>query len=231
MQPGWYQDPFSAAGFLRWWDGARWTTQTRLAEPSSTLPPGAPVPAPPPGTVPPAGVPSWPVAGPPQPAFPVASWGLRVAGYLVDALIMGAVTAPVYVLALWPALRDLFEAIPTDGSQVPLTAITAFQERVVGMSLLLTVVSLVVSFAYVVPQHVRWGRTVGKRVVGVRVRMLAEDRPPRWGEATVRWLVLFGGSAIGGVLFLALDGLWPLWDRPWLQALHDKAARTVVVPR
>src|SRR5690606_31701546 len=135
-----------------------------------------------------------------------------------------------YVVTLWPALRDLVVAIPTDGTAVPAGAVTRFQEQVVASSLLLTAVYLAATLVYIVPQHVRYGRTLGKRVAGIRVRMLAEDRTPRWGEALIRWLVLFGGSAIGGGLFLALDGLWPLWDRPWAQALHDKAVRTVVVP-
>ena len=29
--------------------------------------------------------------------------------------------------------------------------------------------------------------------------------------------------------FSYLDGLWQLWDKPFLQTLHDKAAQTVVV--
>ena len=30
-------------------------------------------------------------------------------------------------------------------------------------------------------------------------------------------------------LFTYLDGLWQLWDKPYLQTLHDKFAQTVVV--
>jgi uncharacterized RDD family membrane protein YckC len=78
---------------------------------------------------------------------------------------------------------------------------------------------------------VAYGRTVGKRVLGLRVRPLAEDRKPRWGEAFLRSGVMGLGYLVGGWLFLLLDGLWPLWDKPWQQAIHDKAARTVVVPR
>jgi hypothetical protein len=29
--------------------------------------------------------------------------------------------------------------------------------------------------------------------------------------------------------FNLLDGLWMLWDKPYLQALHDKAADTAVI--
>jgi hypothetical protein len=29
--------------------------------------------------------------------------------------------------------------------------------------------------------------------------------------------------------FSYIDGFWQLWDKPYLQTLHDKAAQTVVV--
>ena len=85
-------------------------------------------------------------------------------------------------------------------------------------------------FVYFVPQNVWYGRTIGKRALGIRIRMLAEDRNPRWGEATIRYLVFGIGSAFAGGIFVLVDCLWPLWDKPWAQALHDKAAKTVVVP-
>lgn len=214
MAPGWYPDPFSNAGYLRWWDGTRWGTPTRL--PDAPSEPAAP---------------AYPPPGAPVAAYAVASWGVRLAGFLLDLLIMSVVLVPAYALALWPAFADLVAAVPTDGSVVPASAVTDFQARVLAMSLLLTAMSLVVTFAYTVPQNVAYGRTLGKRIVGIRVRAFAEDRAPRWGEATVRWAVLWGGSSIGGVLFLLLDCLWPLWDKPYAQALHDKASRTVVVPR
>lgn len=227
MAPGWYPDPFSGAGFLRWWDGTRWGTQTRLADvPPETAPAGL---------VPPSAAPApgrhSPLAAPTAAAYPVASWGVRLAGFLLDLLVMSVVLVPAYTLALWPAFTDLVAAIPTDGSAVPVSAVADFQARILAMSLVLTAMSLVVTFAYTVPQNVAYGRTLGKRIVGIRVRAFAEDRPPRWGEAIVRWAVLWGGSSIGGVLFLLLDCLWPLWDKPYAQALHDKASRTVVVPR
>lgn len=214
MAAGWYPDPFSNAGYLRWWDGTRWTSQTTLpVDPQATA---AQVGA----TPPPAQVAT----------FPVATWGARLAAYLIDALLMSVVLVPVYVAMLWPALRDFIDAIPTDGSQVPIATMTAFETRVLGMSLAMSVVSLVVLFAYMVPQNVWYGRTVGKRALGIRIRMLAEDRNPRWGEASIRAGVFGLGTAVAGGIFVLVDCLWPLWDKPWAQALHDKAAKTVVVP-
>ncbi|WP_406075652.1 RDD family protein [Streptomyces virginiae] len=66
----------------------------------------------------------------------------------------------------------------------------------------------------------RWGRTPGKKLLGVRVLATATLRPPSFGAALRRWLVY---------AFLGLPGsLWCLVDRPRRQAWHDKAARTYV---
>lgn len=223
MAAGWYPDPFSSAGYLRWWDGTRWTSQTTLP-----VDPQAPAAQPQPVAAP---YPQHGYGAPAQVAtFRVASWGARLAAYLIDALLMSVVLVPVYVVMLWPALRDFIDSIPTDGSRVPVATMTTFEARVLGMSLAMSLVSLVVMFLYMVPQNVRYGRTVGKRVLGIRIRMLAEDRNPRWSEATIRYAVFGLGTAVAGGIFVLVDCLWPLWDKPWAQALHDKAAKTVVVP-
>ena len=226
MDAGWYPDPFSSANYLRWWDGTQWTSQTTL--------PGARQSAPAhyrgPGQQP-AGQAGYGAPPTAQVAtFPVATWGARLAAYLIDALLMAVVLVPLYLAMLWPALRDFIDEIPTDGSPMPVATMTSFETRVLGMSLALSVVSLVVMFVYMVPQNVWYGRTVGKRALGIRIRMLAEDRNPRWGEATIRYAVFGIGSAFAGGIFVLVDCLWPLWDKPWAQALHDKAAKTVVVP-
>lgn len=211
MVAGWYPDPFSSAGYLRWWDGAAWTSRTML--------PGvdAPVPA--------------PAATPGRPGDVVlASWGTRFVAFVVDLLLLGLLCAPVFVVVLWPILDKFLAAIPTDGTAPPESVILDLQQGVLGASLTLTVVWVVLSFAYFVPQHARAGRTVGKRLVGIRVRAFDTDRLPTWREAIMRWVVFAAGSALAGGFFLLLDGLWPLWDRPWQQALHDKVARTLVVP-
>ena len=66
---------------------------------------------------------------------------------------------------------------------------------------------------------------------GGRSCPLAQDRNPSWGEALGRTGVMVGGTILASALFTLVDCLWPLWDKPWQQALHDKAAKTVVVPR
>jgi uncharacterized RDD family membrane protein YckC len=71
----------------------------------------------------------------------------------------------------------------------------------------------------------RWGRSLGKTLFGLRVADLdSHDTPSLW-QSLRRWLVLYvSGVVVVGVL----GALWALFDRPWRQGLHDKAARTFV---
>jgi uncharacterized RDD family membrane protein YckC len=231
MAPGWYPDPFSS-GYLRWWDGERWAPQTVLSAPTSA----SQAPTPPPGAswpgAPPAGYSGYggSVVGTAVAPFPLASWGSRFGARLLDTLITGVLILPVAVALMWTPLQDFVNALPKNGQPASAQALSDFYGRVVLRVLLVTLVSVVVGFVYEVPQLVAYGRTVGKRALGIRVRPLAEDRLPTWKESTIRWGVSAGGSLVGGVLFTALDDLFPLWDKPWQQAIHDKAAKTVVVP-
>ena len=69
------------------------------------------------------------------------------------------------------------------------------------------------------------GQTIGKRLVGIRVRADQGGRAG-YGKALGRTLV---ARVIGLFPFVGLiDVLWPLWDNR-NQCLHDKAASTIVV--
>ncbi|MGE0819617.1 MAG: RDD family protein [Candidatus Nanopelagicales bacterium] len=262
MTPGWYPDPFSSAGYVRWWDGAKWGASVLLPEGTPPPAPGQPVALPPPGQapaasaasaappaqVPPPGYPSqgWaPPTAPPYSApvagrygapagqaapYEIASYGSRAAARIVDWIIEGVVIVPVSLWLLWPALTRFFEGIPADGT-LPPDVLQQWVADVTGVSLLLTLVTLVVTFVYEVPQYVLYGRTVGKRLLGIRVRPRDIDSPTlTWGTSIIRWAVESGGAALVGGVFSIVDYLWPLWDKPWRQTIHDKAAKTTVVP-
>lgn len=237
MDPGWYADPFGGGGYVRWWDGERWGPST-AAPVGAVVEPGRPVALPPPAPSPGAAptYPAAPAAPGGAPAYAeaaaagveLAAWGQRAAARVIDALIESVLQLPFVLVLIWPAMRDLIGAMPSGGGAVPQATVQAFVDQVTGLTLELTVVSVVVTFLYQVPQNVRWGQTLGKRVLGIRIRMKAADARPGWGPATVRWGTLTAFSLVSPVLVL-IDYLWPLWDKPWRQALHDKTARTIVV--
>lgn len=71
------------------------------------------------------------------------------------------------------------------------------------------------------------GATYGKRICGLRVARLDDGADISFARAWLRW---FTGFLMGCVPLLGLlDVLWCLWDKPFQQCLHDKAAGSVVV--
>jgi uncharacterized RDD family membrane protein YckC len=266
MAPGWYQDPFSSGGYVRWWDGQRWGASTTLPEGMAPAGPGIPVPLPPPGSAPagaqpqpqvpvppqqpapwqqappppwgaPAGQPSG-AFGAPRPVsswsagapYELATWGVRAAARVIDVIITTVLSMPLVLWVLWPSVSTAMDAVAAGGS-----IDAALQDYIaalsdVGTSTQIALVTALVTFLYEVPQNVLYGRTVGKRVLGLKVRRRDDDRNLGWGAATLRWGVFTAGQALLSFFWTVPDYLWPFWDRPWRQTLHDKAARSTVVP-
>ncbi|MDX2849710.1 RDD family protein [Streptomyces sp. PA03-3a] len=78
----------------------------------------------------------------------------------------------------------------------------------------------------------RSGQTPGKMAMKIRVARLADGSVPGSAGWTRSAIYVLPGILTGfcvGFLFWLLNVLWPLWDKPYQQALHDKAAKTVVV--
>jgi len=80
------------------------------------------------------------------------------------------------------------------------------------------------------------GATLGKRAVGISVRLRDEPGPPPLVAVLTRTGVKEGPGVFAQIpilgalfsLFSLLNLLWPLWDNK-KQALHDKVAKTNVV--
>ncbi|MCZ2523384.1 RDD family protein [Streptomyces sp. HB2AG] len=145
--------------------------------------------------------------GPPlPPGMPrPAGSGWRLLARVVDSLLVGFVGS----LVLWTVL-----GFPDYGSAPGL------------------LYSGLVALLYLVYEGVmlsRDGQTVGKKLVRIRVAMLADGSSPPASAAWLRAGVYSLGAWVCCIFWL-LDVLWHLWDKPYRQCLHDKAARTVVVP-
>jgi uncharacterized RDD family membrane protein YckC len=197
-----------------------------------TQPPGQPAyPALPPYPAPPPYYRPLPPAPMSPGGQPLADFGTRLLAYLIDTAIITVVAVVVFVPALmifvFRQVADLESTYEGTGMVEPdlgdlLGPLLLLQ---LGMFLLL----LVAYYVYYVEMMYRSGQTVGKKVM--KIRVVPADPAKRTltrGMAAKRYLV----EIVAGLflpLFTYLDGLWQLWDEPYQQTLHDKAAQTVVV--
>lgn len=148
--------------------------------------------------------------GPPPPPHPrplAGRWRRLFAGVL-DGIIVGIVSAPFSWTSwtyAWDSHKGVWDRYPAQH----------------------TFLAGIVAFLYFWLLHAYWnGQTVGKKVFGMRVVQVDGTRIGV-GQAALRQAVetvLSWLCCVGGLLDLG----WILFD-PRKQALHDKAARTVVV--
>ncbi|MBZ9596089.1 RDD family protein [Streptomyces erythrochromogenes] len=144
----------------------------------------------------------------------------RLLARTLDSLVFGAVAAAV-ALPLLPAaeahVRAKVDAARASGRT---TTVWLLDSTIAGSLGVVLGAVLLFGVLYEVLPTARWGRTPGKKLLGVRVLATATLRPPSFGAALRRWLVY---------AFLGLPGsLWCLVNRPRRQAWHDKAADTYV---
>ncbi|MFP1626883.1 RDD family protein [Streptomyces sp. 5K101] len=154
-----------------------------------------------------------------------ASLGKRFAARLIDTLVLGALVGAVAVPVVLSALAhidDKIEAAKLSGETVTVWLIdgtTAGQLGIVLGTL------LVLGALYEALPTAKWGRTLGKKLCGVKVLDIESHEPPPFGAALRRWLVY---GVLGVLVLGVLNVLWCLFDRPWRQCWHDKAAHTFV---
>ena len=140
MPAGWYPDPFSSSGYLRWWDGQRWGPSQVAGERPPGLAPDEPTPMPPPPT-------SGSVTGP-ESGIAFASWGSRAVARIIDSLIEGLLAAPFLVILLrepFDHLMSALRALPAGTTQVPAAVMNDFVSSVTGKTLAVTLISVIVS--------------------------------------------------------------------------------------
>ncbi len=156
------------------------------------------------------------------PGVSYATWGIRVGGYLVDAVIFLGVLALFYLVFRHSHALD-----------VHLMARKGTRRRNISAVPFLITGALWIAYGTLLCGSSR-GQTVGMMAVGVRaVRDEAQGGELGYGRA-------FGRALCEGVLRLVnllffllglvwiLDMLFPLWDKK-RQTLHDKVAGSVVL--
>ncbi|BCY08892.1 hypothetical protein L3i22_039800 [Actinoplanes sp. L3-i22] len=148
--------------------------------------------------------------------------------YLIDSVVLGfavgIVVFPLLFLVVFRFADGMADPDQLADDQFP----AAFFITVFAAEFGLFLFSLLCQYLYTVELLVRWnGQTLGKRIMKIRVVSLHPGVPLTRGIAARRFLLVVAGVFVP-VLPL-LDGLWQLWDKPFRQCLHDKAAETVVV--
>jgi len=139
----------------------------------------------------------------------------RLLAFGIDAAILTLATG-----ALWGRLIAAFANRMSSGAYGRVLAHT------VGPYLIVLIATIMVAITYYWLLTGYWGTTIGKRALGTWVVTADGGARVSLRRSFVRALVfVLGGEVIP--LFFFADNLWLTGDRRW-QALHDKAAGTVV---
>ncbi|GAA2721690.1 RDD family protein [Actinocorallia aurantiaca] len=164
--------------------------------------------------------PPWGPPDAPPGCFAVAHLGKRLLARVVDVLIVIA-TAVALIVPIVVAARDRDPEMETS----------------VGSSAVAVAFLIVFGgyFLYDGVQNALWSRTLGKRLMRLRVASAdAPHLPLSKGIAFGRAALYPMGFTLLGMLPMiglisTLNSFSPLWDRPRRQAWHDKMAKTVVL--
>ncbi|MEU0158106.1 RDD family protein [Streptomyces sp. NPDC006261] len=154
-----------------------------------------------------------PLAGMP----PLAEPGKRILARLIDFLV---ISIPLYLISLpWGGAID----VDGDGGD-------GFDGAYSGHQFLWSFIGLVVYVAYDTYFTHKDGRTLGKRLLKLRVAMLNDGRVPDTGAALMRAVVLWAPALLCcPCLWWLINIVMMFTDKPYRQGLQDKAAKTVVV--
>ncbi|MBO3748380.1 RDD family protein [Streptosporangiaceae bacterium NEAU-GS5] len=177
--------------------------------------------------------PGRPAYGRPMTDPTLAGPGERLLARLIDNLVVGVLTSPAYVLiVIWLSddFSELMRQVADNRSPDPQTIFT-LELSTLKWALLIGPFTAVVNFFYDWIQHARWGRTIGKRAMKIKVVDLSTREPITSRMAARRSAVyaLIPAVPFVGGLFSLADSLWLFQDPVARQCLHDKAATTVVV--
>lgn len=208
-------------------------------DPFAKRPPGPPSGGPPPGGPPPGQPPpgspydSGPPPPPPYGGYgggyggtdplsgmpPLADSGRRIAARIVDWLI---IAVPLAIIGI---PFDIYQRVTDDDNfDATVNSLNG------GGQLVFQLITIVAYVAYDTVMTAKSGQTLGKKLMKLRVAMLNDGTTPPMNTSLIRALVLWLPALI------CCACLWPLillililFDKPYKQGLHDKAAKTVVV--
>lgn len=157
-----------------------------------------------------------------------ATRGARFAAAIVDLLAVGGVAAVVGIVAAiaLPAYTSYQRRAALAGAAAPSSAGAGVVGIVIGLVALVAIVGV---FVYTAILVYRYGQTIGKRVMGIRVVRTNGERVAFGRFIFLRWLpvTLLGMIPMLGYVIALLDAL--LIFRENRLCLHDNIADTRVV--
>ena len=178
----------------------------------------------------PVGVPGWKGARYGRPASgsgSLANPGRRLGARLLDGLVLLPVSALIIVaivVFVAPHVGPVFPAAKTASDAGTSSRTPGFVWLELAIFAGIFVLNLVQA-VYETVAVARYGRTLGKAWLGIRI-VRTDGSPLDWGRAAGRTGLYFVMGWIGVVGLV--NELWCLWDED-RQCLHDKAVGTLVV--
>ncbi|MFF1838884.1 RDD family protein [Streptomyces sp. NPDC058231] len=160
-----------------------------------------------------------------QAAARPAGLAKRFAARLVDTIVLGALVGAIafpLVSRAMDHIGDKIDAAKLSGETVTVWLVDSTTAGLFGGAL---GVFLVLGVVLEALPTAKWGRTLGKKLCGLEVKDIESHGPPSFGAALRRWLV---HGVLGLLVIGVVNVMWCLFDRPWRQCWHDKAARTFV---
>ena len=129
---------------------------------------------------------------------PLAGWWWRALALVIDTIILGIIGA----LIAFPWVRDVLDsysdwfddALNSDGSSVDTSQL---QSDIAGPLAIITLIQLVLGFAYNVGFLMWKQATPGKLILGLRVRLRDRPGPMPIGTVLLRWVGQFGVGILG----------------------------------
>jgi uncharacterized RDD family membrane protein YckC len=188
-------------------------------------------------------MPGWPayprlVLPAPRPhGYRLAGLGARFMARFVDILAvlgLNIVVNGYFVYQFVKLNRSYWQELSHRFSTGQSTAGVEPPERSSTLLVIVLFLAAALWFAYEVPAHANTGQTLGKRLFGIKVMRMESDEPLGFRRSIRRWNIM-GLATIAwpcyglGFVLQFVDAIWPTFDRPMHQALHDKSAVTVVV--
>ncbi|MHB8188651.1 MAG: RDD family protein [Dermatophilaceae bacterium] len=169
----------------------------------------------------------------------LSGWWKRVLARIIDNIIISIVALPLTFAPMKRAaasfqdyIQQVVAAVQAGSSTMPAQPDAQFTGPILQVSLTMLVLYLVYEIALLTMT----GATLGRRAVGISVRLRDTPGPPPLTAVLKRTAVKQGGDIVGlvpvlrlfGSTFSLIDVLWPLWDDK-KQAIHDKVGLTNVV--